>query len=242
MKEKKRGLLTGFLRKMLNKSRNDDETLASLAIASKELDDDDLFFVAGGAQYEATDSALKELIGINSGLSEQTQAAIMSLLNESPVSTTENLGDASGNTTDNVLVLQDTNFSDATYTKVETAVFDEGASGKVNLTSDKNITTEIVNPGGLAVNTGDGDNTVTIDGGQASVNTGAGDDPFSSLKGDVKGVFKSGIGDDGFALDQDAQKNAEISVDAGDGFDLMRLFGNDIKHRFDFSGGKFHMS
>lgn len=240
MKEKKRGLLTGFLRKMLNKSRNDDETLASLAIASKELDDDDLFFVAGGAQYEATDSALKNLIGIESGLSEQTQAAIMSLLNESPVSTTENLGDASVNTTDNVLVLQDTNFSDATFTKVETAVFDEGASGQVNLTSDKNITTEIVNSDGLAVNTGNGDNTVTIDGGQASVNTGAGEDQFF-FKGDVKGEFTSGNGDDGFALDPDAQKNAEISVDAGDGFDLMRLFGDAIKHRFEFSGGKFDM-
>ena len=50
--KKKRGLLTKELKKKLRKSRNDSEILANLAAASNELDDDDLFLVSGGTDYD----------------------------------------------------------------------------------------------------------------------------------------------------------------------------------------------
>ena len=194
------------------------------------------------AQYEASEEQLKALVGEDSGLSKQTQDAVLALIGTgAAVAATE----ASQSGTDNFnvgLVSQKggTEFNDATYTKVQTAVFDEGAKGEVNLTNNDGITTEIVKADGLEVNMGSGDNSVTIDGGQASVNTGDGEDTFN-IQGAFKGDLNSGGGDDEFVLDTDAQNNAEVSVDAGDGFDLMRLIGKAIQHQFEFSGGKFHM-
>ena len=195
------------------------------------------------AEYEPSEEELKALLGDNSGLTQQTQNAIEKLLAEGgPVVATD--GAQSGTDDNSVgLVSQKggTEFKDATYTKVETAVFDEGASGEVNLTSDNGITTELVNPNGLELNLGNGNNIVAITDGQSSVNTGDGDDNFF-LQGEfTEAKIDSGNGDDTFVLDQDAQAGAEVSVDAGDGFDLMRLIGQAIQHQFEFSGGKFHM-
>lgn len=240
--KKKKGLITKELKEKLKNSRNDRELLENLAIASKELDADDLLMISGGAQYEASDEQLKALIGNDSGLTEQTQAAIEALLNGGAnVAATESQ-DTGTNDAAASLVNQKsgTDFTDATFTKVETAVFDEGTSGAVNLTGNDGITTELVNPGGLQLNMDSGDNEVKIDGGQASVITGDGNDVFN-FTGDFKGQLESGGGDDTFVLDQDTQTEAQISVDAGDGFDLMRLLGKAIEHQFEFNGGKFHM-
>lgn len=193
------------------------------------------------AQYEANEEQLKALVGDNSGLTAATQAAIVALINTgAPTLSTDN---ASGTDNTNVGLVsqQNATFNNAEFTKVTTAVFDEGAKGTANLTSDSNITAELVNPNGLKVTTGDGNNDIAINGGEASVNTGAGEDLFQVL-GNVKGELNSGLGDDEFQLDEAAQKNAEISVDAGDGFDLLTLFGNAVKHSFSFQNGKFHMS
>ena len=244
MKEKKRGLLTNALRKAMKKSRNDNELLASLATASKELDDEDLFLVAGGAQYEASKEQLQDLLGDNSGLTAATQSAIMALINDGGAVAVADASSSGSDSTAVGLVSQKggTEFTDATYTNVQTAVFDEGAAGKENLTSDENITTEIGNVHGLAVNRGNDNNAVMIEDGQASVNTGDGADLFN-LRGEIKGEFTNGNGngDDEFMLDETAQKNAEISIDAGEGFDLLTLLGNFVKHQFSFKDGQFHM-
>lgn len=196
------------------------------------------------AQYEADKDALKALTGPDSGLTAATQAAILALINDSStsfVATEENGTATSDSSAEGLYASKGTNLNGATFDNVTTAVFDEGAKGTANLTSDSNITAELVNPNGLNVTTGDGNNDIAVDGGQASVTTGSGEDLFT-FNGNVKGLFKSGLGDDDFQLNEEAQKNAEISVDAGDGFDVMTLFGASIKHSFSFSNGKFHMS
>ncbi len=192
------------------------------------------------AQYEANNQQLENLIGVNSGLSLQTQLAIQALIDgNTPVLSTD---DASGTDNTNVgLVSQkDATFNDATFTKVETAVFDEGASGNVNLTSDEGVIAQLVKPDGLNVSMGNGGNNVDIQGGQGLVNTGDGMDEIM-VHGKFNGELKMGRGDDALFLDEEAQNTAEISVDAGDGFDLLTLFGRPTVHSFTFSNGRFIM-
>jgi len=88
---------------------------------------------------------------------------------------------------------------------------------------------------------GKGNNELTLDNStDASVTTGDGDD-LMNLQGAVSGTFKTGAGNLEMTLDQTAQEQAEISVDAGEGFDMLRLLGNAVKHLFQFVNGKFHM-
>ena len=115
------------------------------------------------------------------------------------------------------------------------------------------MTVELVNTDSLSLVPGNSDTngdlllaggdlggvSVGVDPGQASIETGSGND-FFYLEGTNLYGLNSNEGDDEFVLDQDSQ-HAEISVDAGDGFDLMRLIGQAIRHQFEFSGGKFHM-
>ena len=231
MKERKHGLLTNALRKAMKKSRNDDEMLANLAIASKALDDDDLFIVTGGAQYEANESALKDLAG-DAGLSAEVQNAIQALMGQGGAVFAHTSNNEQANSSDAGIVNQNTSFQPAVYADVRPGAFDSPATDTQFVDGNNHIETPTANQG---------NNFQMANGSQASVNTGDGADFFKMEGGDVKGKFDIGKGDDTFELDEEAQEKAEISVDAGDGFDLLRLFGNAIKHKFTYNDGKFHM-
>ena len=235
MKEKKHGLLTNAMRKAMKKSRNDDEMLANLAIASKALDDDDLFIVTGGAQYEANESALSSFAK-ESVISQDTKDAMQNLLNDvgpSPISFISS--DANTNSS-NASVLQSDNVHPAVSQKDEPGVFNQQ-----NINIDINLV-GIDNVNNLQIpSQNQGNEIQAVNGSQVSVDTGGGDDLFK-FSNDIKGQLNSGKGDDTFILDQAAQEKAEISVDAGDGFDVMEFFGQSKKHSFSFKNGKFHMN
>ena len=83
----------------------------------------------------------------------------------------------------------------------------------------------------------------TNNAGVVDVTTGAGEDTFN-IVGPVNANVSSGAGDDMFVLDGNAQEQAKLSVDAGDGFDEVMLHGDIAEgHAFSFgSDGKFHMN
>ena len=115
------------------------------------------------------------------------------------------------------------------------------ASGSSLSVGDGNNAVNVAGGTNVSVETGDGDNNITMtDATNASVKTGDGDDTIS-VNGAVSGNIQSGSGDLTLVMDQSAQENAQISVDAGDGFDLLQLFGNVVKHTFEFVNGRFHM-
>jgi hypothetical protein len=190
------------------------------------------------AQYEQ--EVTKEMLLQDEKLSEATKDAIQALIQGSALLVGGPISE--GNQTDTNLVSEpQTNFQDAEYTKVQTAVFDEGTQGTVNLTNNEPVTAELVNVKELTVNMpGKGNNSAFMDGGQASVNTGDGNDLFD-FKGKVEGEFSSGSGDDSFVLDPEAAEQAAISVDAGEGFDMLRLLNVIGKHQFTLVNGQFHM-
>lgn len=250
MKNKKHGLLTKNLRKKLMKSSDDREMLRTLAAASKELDDEDLFLVTGGAQYEASQDGLfkdiSELSG-NSNISKATQDAIAKLMDSNaPFTVLGGNNDAVTNS-EAIVTSKSGNLDQAQPAVFDNAnlVVDQGDHGVENPDlnhtdfnqhdSIDNVSSDQLIDG---INNSD-NNSISLDRGD-SVNTGDGNEPFQ-LMNNVHGLFDSGIGNNGLVLDDVANKNAEISVDAGDGFDLMKLFGTNIKHSFSFRDGDFRM-
>ncbi len=192
------------------------------------------------AQYEASPDELKQLVESDT-LSQSTRNAIQSLLEQNAPVTVLDEAKGTDSTSEGIISQPNTQFNNAVFENVEVAVIDEGASGRVGFTSENGVTTDINTPSGLAIDIkNDADNDVLWHGGQASVTTGDGNDEFR-VEGPVKGEIKTGSGNLDLTLDQTAQEQAEISVDAGDGFDLLRLFGDSIKHSFQFNGGKFQM-
>lgn len=200
------------------------------------------------AQYEASKEEIQQLVDSGS-LSEATQNAIVSLLADSATFTvTEADSNVSGtdSTSQNLIASPGTTFGDgsgspATFTNVENAVFQPGANGDLELTTIKPVTSLLDNPAGLNLDIkNDADNDLTLHEGQASVTTGDGNDNMSVV-GPFQGQIQTGAGNLELTLDNSAQQQAEISVDAGDGFDLMKLLGGSVKHDFQFTGGRFHM-
>ncbi len=175
--KKKHGLMTKELRKKLRKSRNDNEILEQLAAASNELDDEDLFLVTGGAQYDSLDA---KTLGGNVDVNSQALHDILNTFN------------FNNNSNDN-----GTN-----------AYFTDGNQ------TDNNSTQ--VNP---------------ID---PNLNEG-------SFGGIVIGGIVNG-NDAHIPIDALANKNAQISIDAGDGFDVNTLFGDKYKHDINFVDGKITLN
>lgn len=126
-----------------------------------------------------------------------------------------------------------------------------GSTGTSNVDVNLGAGNNNVNIGGegangVSVSTGNGNNNISVGNAMSSapfnvsVTTGDGDDTMD-LQGNVNGQFTSGAGDLEISLDATAQEQAQISVDAGEGFDLLRLIGRAVKHAFEFVNGRFHM-
>jgi len=125
----------------------------------------------------------------------------------------------------------------------------QGAAGSATLGNGDNtvnIGGEGTSGGGVTVNTGNGNNTFNIGNANTdkpfdvSVNTGDGNDTMN-VEGTVRGEINTGDGNLELTMDASAQQTAEISVNAGEGFDLLKLLGQTAKHLFEFVNGKFHM-
>ena len=230
MKKKKKGLLTKAMKAKLRNSRDDREILENLAVASKELDADDLYLITGGAQYEAQPDIQRTLHDLGGNVSEAAKDAISALLNnDSPVQAV-----IDGNGQDH---------QGGTFAKIENgnvAIFSEDGNGitvmdgNLDINHDGNFDiNHVVNPD---INH-DGNLDENLVGVDAKLVTGE----DGNIAGVIPGQFHTGDGGLTLDMDQAAQRNAEISVDAGDGFDVMTLFGNPMKHSFSFQDGKFQM-
>ena len=179
--KKKHGLMTKELKKKLRKSRNDNEILEQLAAASNELDDEDLFLVTGGAQYDSLDA---KTLGGNVDVNSQA-------LND---------------------ILNKFNFNNNSNDNGTNAYFTDG-----NQTDNNSTQVNLIDP---------------------NLNE-------YSFGGIVKGndaPDNSNNGDAHIPIDALANKNAEISIDAGDGFDVNTLFGDVYKHKIEYAAGKFKMN
>ncbi len=178
MKKKKHGLLTNFLRNKLKKSRDDNEMLSSLAIANKALDEDDLFIVTGGAQYDA--STAKELSDIQrQDIGIDSINSILSQFNFN-----NNTNDGQSNMNDPATYLSNDNNNDTNSVPlIHQGSFDNSIQPHVN---DNNDNLNVINI-------------------------------------------------------RDLTKDSQISIDAGDGFDVNTLFGPQYKHEINFEDGKIKL-
>jgi hypothetical protein len=95
--KKKRGLMTKELKKKLRKSRNDNEILEHLAAASNELDDEDLFLVTGGAQYEQS-PAIEYLNDLRADTQMDIQAAMNMIIGNTDKDIGLQINNNNGNT------------------------------------------------------------------------------------------------------------------------------------------------
>ncbi len=218
------------------------------------------------AEYEASAAEIAEAIDSNPHLSDATKSAIDAILAEkgtegvaavqgtvtsADVSNQEAVLVSSGATLDNLttgsnttaLVVGDGAQGTATMeTQDATTVQLDGAQVALTINNDADNDVTMRDANGSSLTTGNGDNTVTmVDTANASVKTGDGDDTIN-ISGTTSGNIQTGSGDLTMVMDESAQENAQISVDAGDGFDLLQLIGNAVKHTFSFVNGLFHMN
>ena len=218
------------------------------------------------AEYEASAAEIAEAIDSNPTLSDATKSAIDAILTEkgaegvaavqgtvtsADVSNQEAVLVSSGATLDNLttgsdttaLVVGDGAQGTATMeTQDATTVQLDGAQVALTINNDADNVVTMRDANGSSLTTGNGDNTVNMaDTANASVKTGDGDDTIN-ISGTTSGNIQTGSGDLTMVMDQSAQENAQITVDAGDGFDLLQLIGNAVKHTFSFVNGLFHMN
>lgn len=144
-------------------------------------------------------------------------------------------------------------------------IFDN-VNGQATNTNQQAVTTSITNSNVNYAIDNDADNnvgmnysegTLSLGNGNNNVTFGVGNNPEQSYNkvdtklgdgnnnvnifGQFTGDIETGNGNNLFVMDETAQNNAEISVDAGDGFDLLTLLGQFIHHQFSYSKGQFHM-
>ena len=218
------------------------------------------------AEYEASAAEIAEAIDSNPTLSDATKSAIDAILTEkgaegvaavqgtvtsADVSNQEAVLVSSGATLDNLttgsdttaLVVGDGAQGTATMeTQDATTVQLDGAQVALTINNDADNVVTMRDANGSSLTTGNGDNTVNMaDTANASVKTGDGDDTIN-ISGTTSGNIQTGSGDLTMVMDESAQENAQITVDAGDGFDLLQLIGNAVKHTFSFVNGLFHMN
>ena len=218
------------------------------------------------AEYEASTAEIAQAIDSNPYLSKETKSAIDAILADkgadgvalvegnvtsADVSNQEAVLVSAGATLDNLTMGSDTTAlvvgggaqGDATMETEDAATVQlDGANVALTINNDADNVVTMREADGSSLTTGDGDNTVTMtDTANASVKTGDGDDTIN-INGTTSGKIQTGSGDLTMVMDESAQENAQITVDAGDGFDLLHLIGNAVKHTFSFVNGLFHMN
>ena len=197
--KKKHGLMTKELKKKLRKSRNDNEILATLAAASNELDDDDLFLVTGGgAQYQTIEEAANAIS--NSDLVQQTQDSVLTVLNGAGSAVKEDTGVSSGVDVAGIRKEVSNN------TDVSSGVDEAGITERLVNTDLNNNITFLTQDDQSSAKTLDDQSSVKVLGDLSSIDTGNYGDtsPFT------------GDNDNNFEMDTSL---AEVTVDPGDGYD-----------------------
>ncbi len=201
-------------------------------------------------QYEASKPELENLLSENSGLSEATKQALQDVINSGTAVIAQSSATAETITSEAIVTEKGAELNDVEFSGTTTMVFDEttgnavvttdeavtadlqGGDLSLDIQNDQNNTVNLANTTGASVQTGEGDDTFTIESGEASVNTGEGNDSVD-LRGVFTGKIVGGSGDLELTLDETAQEQATVSVDAGEGFDMLRLLGGKIQHRIE---------
>lgn len=184
----------------------------------------------------------------NSGLTETTKDAINALIGElggnaTAASVAENLTEA------NMAALvggaaivmmgagTSANVGFAADSPVKAIVVGDGGNSMVEFATNDPVTVALQGGMNDTVNTAGGDDTISIQGGSATVNTGGGNDTVAIQNGDVN--LTSGDGNLSVVIETGAQGSA--TIDAGQGFDQVRVGGSLAQHVFDFVRGMFTM-
>lgn len=119
--------------------------------------------------------------------------------------------------------------------RVETVVLGDGG-GNVTFEGSRNVTVETTG-GSASVTTGAGDDHVVVKAGDVTVHTGEGQDSVT-LQGDARAQISGGTGDTTINLETDV---GTATIDAGDGFDRLHVREGRHAHHFEFRDGRFHM-
>lgn len=192
------------------------------------------------------------ILGASAGLSTETKAAIDELLTSLGATTEIEVVATEDNITmDNVnmdaTVINQTGNSNmvATFTPDSAVrVVTVGGAGNSNVQFQTNDDVVVQLGGGAndSVATGGGDDTITFAGGSATINTGEGNDTVV-LQGSASGDDASAtvvMGSGNGVIDVQGMVGS-ATVDAGDGFDLVKMISSRAAHVFNWIAGKFTM-
>lgn len=202
------------------------------------------------AQYEQSATPEQQAAAVAS-VSSGTTDAIASLLTsledkEGQITLLQNDGSERFRMEDQItsvgLIAQNVNFTSSSSVASSTAYVSD-STGTFTSSSNTAVTHQLNNSTDLTYNNFNGQNndiTFTGNSTNVSANTGDGDDTFT-VNGNFTGAISSLGGNNEINLDTLAQSNAEVSVDTGNGFDVMNLLGPVTKHHFEFANQRFHM-
>ncbi len=184
-------------------------------------------------QYEAKPNDIQNLIE-NSVLSATTKQAIQDVIASGTAIMAQSSATSETITSKAIVTEQGAELKDVTFSGTTTAVLDQ-TTGDATFTTQAPVTIEVVD-GDIDLNVKNNeDNQITLSGGKATVQTGDGDDNIN-VNSDFTGTITTGVGDLVLTVNEVAQENATLTVDAGEGFDQLRMLGK-IEHTVD---GKMH--
>lgn len=129
------------------------------------------------------------------------------------------------------------NVAFAADSPVKAIVVGDGGGSSVAFTTSDDVVVALQGGMNDTVNTAAGNDTISVQGGSATVNTGGGDDTVAIANGEVN--LTSGDGNLSVIIETGATGSA--TIDAGQGFDEVRVGGNLAQHVFDFVRGMFTM-
>lgn len=202
------------------------------------------------ANYSEGQTATSEQVtSLVSSLSGPTAASIASLVATGVgvglygSDTAGETANVSGAITDEAAAVSNSKIN-STFDNVKALVVSK-SSGNVDASNNNNdVSAEFHDVSNMSASFGNGDNNLTFGGNggniDVSVETGNGNDDIGIL-GKFTGQITTGSGDLELSLDATAQEESAISVDAGEGFDLLKLLGAVLKHTFEYANGHFRM-
>lgn len=196
-------------------------------------------------------TAIDNLTGADSGLSQETQDAIRDLLTSlgttteiEVVATQDNITPENVNLDATVINQTGDSSMRATFTPDSAVrVVTVGSGGESNVVFQTNDDVVVQLGGGLgdSVSTGAGDDTITFAGGSATVNTGDGNDTVVLQGGDGGDANVNVTMGDGNGVVDVQGMTGNATIDAGDGFDLVKMISSRAAHVFNWIAGRFTM-
>lgn len=192
------------------------------------------------------------ILGASAGLSTATQDAITELLNSLGTSTqidvvvTQNDLNMANVNPDATVINQtgdaSANVTFAPDSAVRVMTVGGGGDSNVVFQTSEDVVVQLGGGENDSVATGDGADTITFVGGSATVNTGAGNDTVVLQGGSADNQAQANVvmGDGNGVIAVEGM-TGQATIDAGDGFDLVKMIAMRAEHVFQWIAGKFTM-